>query len=87
MSVSFHGLQVPRTQQSKALLPALADEPEWMRLATVAPVPAGAAIFRDYRNWHGSTANLGETSAFSLPSNCLSLTFPLPSPGLSTAIP
>ena len=25
--------------------------PEWMRMSTIAPVPAGSAIFRDYRNW------------------------------------
>ena len=29
-----------------------------MRLSTVCPVPAGTAIFRDARCWHGGTPNL-----------------------------
>ena len=31
--------------------PHLAGEPEWMRLSTVCPLPAGSAIFRDVRCW------------------------------------
>jgi hypothetical protein len=29
-----------------------------MRLSTVCPLPAGSAIFRDVRCWHGGTPNL-----------------------------
>ena len=50
--------QVPGTQRSRAPIPRLADEPEWMRFSTVCPLPAGSAIFRDPRCWHGGTPNL-----------------------------
>ncbi len=50
--------QIPGTHRSRAPIPRLADEPEWMRLSTVCPLPAGSAIFRDARGWHGGTPNL-----------------------------
>ncbi len=50
--------QIPGTHRSRAPIPSLADEPEWMRLSTVCPLPAGAAIVRDARCWHGGTPNL-----------------------------
>ncbi len=50
--------QIPGTHRSRAPIPRLADEPEWMRLSTVCPLPAGSAIFRDVRCWHGGTPNL-----------------------------
>jgi hypothetical protein len=50
--------QIPGTQRSRAPIPTLADEPEWMRLSTVCPLPAGSAIIRDARCWHGGTPNL-----------------------------
>lgn len=50
--------QIPGTQRSKAPIPSLADEPEWMKLSTVCPVPAGSAIIRDNRAWHAGTPNL-----------------------------
>ncbi|MEO1061121.1 MAG: phytanoyl-CoA dioxygenase family protein [Actinomycetota bacterium] len=50
--------QIPGSHRSRAPIPRLADEPEWMRLSTVCPVPAGTAIFRDVRCWHGGTPNL-----------------------------
>lgn len=50
--------QIPGTHRSRAPIPRLADEPEWMRLSTVCPLPAGSAIFRDARCWHGGTPNL-----------------------------
>jgi ectoine hydroxylase-related dioxygenase (phytanoyl-CoA dioxygenase family) len=50
--------QIPGTQRSRAPIPTLAEEPEWMKLSTVCPVPAGAAIFRDNRAWHGGTPNV-----------------------------
>ncbi len=50
--------QIPGTHRSRAPIPRLADEPEWMRLSTVCPLPAGSAIIRDARCWHGGTPNL-----------------------------
>ncbi len=49
---------LPGTHRSRAPIPTLAEEPEWMRLSTVCPVPAGSAIIRDARCWHGGTPNL-----------------------------
>lgn len=50
--------QIPGTHRSRAPIPNLVDEPEWMKLSTLCPVPAGTAIFRDIRAWHGGTPNL-----------------------------
>ena len=50
--------QIPGTQNARARIPSLADEPEWMRLSTVCPAPAGAIQIRDVRAWHGGTPNL-----------------------------
>ena len=52
--------QIPGTQHSRARIPSLADEPEWMRLSTVCPAPAGAIMVRDVRAWHGGTPNLSD---------------------------
>ncbi len=52
--------QIPGTHRSRAPIPTLADEPEWMRLSTVCPLPAGSAIIRDARCWHGGTPNLSK---------------------------
>jgi ectoine hydroxylase-related dioxygenase (phytanoyl-CoA dioxygenase family) len=50
--------QIPGTQHSRTPIPSLADEPEWMRLSTVCPAPAGAIMVRDVRAWHGGTPNV-----------------------------
>jgi hypothetical protein len=50
--------QIPGTHRSRAPIPRLADEPEWMRFSTVCPLAAGSAIIRDPRCWHGGTPNL-----------------------------
>jgi len=47
---------VPCTQRSRAPIPSLEDEPEWMRNSILC-APAGTAIVRDVRCWHGGTAN------------------------------
>jgi ectoine hydroxylase-related dioxygenase (phytanoyl-CoA dioxygenase family) len=52
--------QIPGSQHSRAPFPTLAEEPEWMRLSTVCPVPAGAVQIRDVRAWHGGTPNLSD---------------------------
>ena len=52
--------QIPGTHRSRAPIPTLSDEPEWMRLSTVCPLPAGSAIIRDARCWHGGTPNLSK---------------------------
>lgn len=45
--------QIPGTQNSKLPLPSVEDEPDWMRYSTVSPAPAGCALIRDIRAWHG----------------------------------
>ena len=50
--------QIPGTHRSRAPIPTLADEPDWMRYSTICPLPAGSAIIRDARCWHGGTPNL-----------------------------
>lgn len=52
--------QIPGTQHSREKPPALADEPEWMKLSTVCPAPAGSVLLRDVRAWHGGTPNLSD---------------------------
>ena len=53
--------QIPGTQHSRGPIPTLAAEPEWMRLSTVCPAPAGAIMIRDVRAWHGGTPNVSHT--------------------------
>jgi len=52
--------QIPGTQNSQRVMPTLDDEPLWMKRSTLCPAPAGAAIIRDPRAWHGGTPNLGD---------------------------
>ena len=52
--------QIPGTQHSRVPIPTLAEEPEWMRLSTVCPAPAGAIMIRDVRAWHGGTPNVSD---------------------------
>jgi hypothetical protein len=50
---------IPGTQSAREPPPSLADEPVWMKRSTICPVPAGAAIIRDARCWHGGTPCVG----------------------------
>lgn len=50
--------QIPGTQRSREPIPTLVDEPLTMKHSTVCPAPAGTAIIRDNRAWHGGTPNL-----------------------------
>ena len=50
--------QIPGTQRSRDPIPSWTDEPAWMKHSTLCPVPAGSAIIRDNRAWHGGTPNL-----------------------------
>ncbi|MGI9607768.1 MAG: phytanoyl-CoA dioxygenase family protein [Acidimicrobiales bacterium] len=50
--------QIPGSQRWLDPIPSLTDEPTWMRYSTLCPVPAGSAVFRDNRAWHGGTPNL-----------------------------
>ena len=50
--------QIPGTQNSQIKIPSLGTEPEWMKLSTVCPAPAGSVMIRDVRAWHGGTPNL-----------------------------
>lgn len=52
--------QIPGTQNTREPIPSLDQEPEWMRLSTVCPAPAGSALVRDVRAWHGGTPNLSD---------------------------
>lgn len=52
--------QIPGTQHTRELPPSLETEPEWMKLSTVCPAPAGAVLLRDVRAWHGGTPNLSD---------------------------
>lgn len=52
--------QIPGSQRWRAPIPNLANEPDWMKLSTVCPAPAGCAVFRDIRAWHGGTPNLSK---------------------------
>ena len=54
--------QIPGTQHSRTPIPTLAEEPEWMRLSTVCPAPAGAIMVRDVRAWHGGTPNISQAA-------------------------
>jgi len=52
--------QIPGSQRSTERIPTLADEPLEMKHSTVCPAPAGTAVFRDNRAWHGGTPNLSD---------------------------
>jgi hypothetical protein len=52
--------QIPGTQHSRVPIPNLDNEPEWMRLSTVCPAPAGSIMIRDVRAWHGGTPNVSD---------------------------
>ena len=52
--------QIPGSQHARGPLPTLAEEPEWMRLSTVCPAPAGSVQIRDVRAWHGGTPNVSD---------------------------
>ncbi len=47
---------IPGTQRSRHPIPSLEEEPERMKRSIVC-APAGTAIIRDVRCWHGGTAN------------------------------
>ncbi|CAK9037195.1 unnamed protein product [Durusdinium trenchii] len=51
---------VPGSHRWPERPPHLLEEPDWMQFNTLCPLPAGAAIFRDNRCWHGGTPNLSE---------------------------
>lgn len=52
--------QIPGSQRSTDRIPTLTDEPLAMKHSTVCPAPAGTAVFRDNRAWHGGTPNLSD---------------------------
>lgn len=47
---------VPGTQRSRGPLPTLEQEPLWMQEGLLC-APAGSAVIRDVRCWHGGTEN------------------------------
>ena len=52
--------QIPGTQHSLQPIPSFEEEPEWMKLSTVCPAPAGSVLIRDVRAWHGGTPNVSQ---------------------------
>jgi|TARA_B100000959_G_C14953971_1_gene612930 hypothetical protein len=52
--------QIPGTQNSHEPIPTLDEEPDWMKLSTACPAPAGSVLIRDPRAWHGGTPNLSD---------------------------
>lgn len=44
------------TQRSRHPIPSLEEEPEWMQRSVLC-APAGTAVIRDVRCWHGGTEN------------------------------
>jgi len=51
--------QIPQTQcRHMRFAPELAEEPKEWILSTMCPLPAGTAIIRDLRAWHGGTPNI-----------------------------
>ena len=52
--------QIAGTQQSQQPIPGLDEEPEWMKLSTICPAPAGSVLIRDIRAWHGGTPNVSD---------------------------
>jgi ectoine hydroxylase-related dioxygenase (phytanoyl-CoA dioxygenase family) len=52
--------QIPGSQHSREPFPTLEEEPEWMKLSTVCPAPAGGVLIRDVRAWHGGTPNVSD---------------------------
>ncbi|CAE8673085.1 unnamed protein product, partial [Polarella glacialis] len=51
---------VPGTHRVQAEPPSLSDEPQEAKDALLCPLPAGTAIVRDLRAWHGGTPNAGK---------------------------
>lgn len=47
---------VPATHRTRQAPPSLEEEPAWMKKSIVC-APAGTALIRDVRCWHGGTAN------------------------------
>ena len=47
---------IPCTHRTRQPIPSLDAEPNWMKKSNLC-APAGTAIFRDVRCWHGGTAN------------------------------
>ena len=47
---------IPCTQRSRQAPPPLESEPDWMKQSIIC-APAGTALIRDVRCWHGGTAN------------------------------
>lgn len=52
--------QIPGSQHSHETPPTRRDEPEWMKLSTLCPLPAGSVCIRDVRAWHGGTPNVSD---------------------------
>lgn len=50
---------VPCTHRTRLRPPSLEQEPQWMQ-ESIVEAPAGTALVRDVRCWHGGTANVSQ---------------------------
>ena len=49
---------IPGTHRNDGEMPSLRDEPAWMKKGCcLCPLPAGTAIVRDVRTWHGGMSH------------------------------
>ena len=58
---------IPGSAKWQHAAPRLDEEPASMRYSTLCPIPAGSAILRDARCWHGGTPNLTADTARAFP--------------------
>ena len=66
------------TQRSRHPIPSLEEEPEWMQQSIVC-APAGTAIVRDVRCWHGGTENRSDAARIMISAGYTAPWFRLPS--------
>ena len=45
---------IPGTHHAHAAIPIEEEEPRWMKMMVAGPLPAGSAMLRDLRTWHGT---------------------------------
>jgi len=57
---------VPGSHESRADPPALFNEPQEAKYTILCPLPAGSAIVRDLRAWHGGTPNGSDRTRYML---------------------
>ena len=69
LTVDFNAIngptrQIPGTQHSREPIPTLKEEPDWMKLSTVCPAPAGSVLIRDIRLTRRDTQSLRKSGPY-----------------------